>query len=174
MKQLLFIALCVVFSVCGYAQQTVNDNLTRNQKQHLMVYRQINQLILKGTTDQRKFYQAIYGPIAESNKQMKPLNEKEAQAMLDRANRALRDNKLELAGRLQQAAQLYAAMAKVNGELAEAFEKRKVGESKKLLQSYVEIENTMLRAGLRPLKREWFTHKEAEILMVQLAQNQRK
>lgn len=170
MKRLLFFTFCLVLSVCCHAQQAPSDNLTRNQKQHLMVYRQVNQLILKGTTDQRKFYQAIYGPIAESNKQMKPLNEKEAQTLLDRANRAFNENKPELAARLQQAAQLYAAMAKVNGELAEAFEKRKVGESKKLLQSYVQIEATMLRAGLKPIKREWFTHKEAEVLMVQLAQ----
>jgi hypothetical protein len=170
MQRFFFIVVCLLFVTTAFAQQASVEKLTRNQKQHLLVYRQINQLVLKGTTDQRKFYQAIYGPIAESNKQMKPLNEKEAQTLLERSNRAFNDNKPELGQRLQQAAQLYASMAKVNGDLAEAFDKRKVGDSKKLLQNYVEIENTMLRVGLKPAKREWFTHKEAETLIIQLAQ----
>lgn len=144
--------------------------LTRLQKEQLQVYRQISLLVRQGKTDQKMFFKEYYKYVVVSNKQLELLNRQEAEKLKVRAEGALNDNKRELAQRLFSGAKMYYAMAEVNKAICEAYDKGSVGDMKKHLNSYMELEAQMVRAGAKPFPREWFTTREAEQVIKVLAQ----
>lgn len=144
--------------------------LTRLQKEQLQVYRQISLLVRKGKTDQKMFFKEYYKYVAVSNKQLELLNRQEAEKLKARAERVLNENKREMAQRLFAGAKMYYAMAEVNKAICEAYDKGSVGDMKKQLAAYMEIEAQMVQNGAKPFPREWFTTREAEMVIKQLAQ----
>ena len=144
--------------------------LTRLQKEQLQVYRQISLLVRQGKTDQKMFFKEYYKYVAVSNKQLELLNRQEAEKLKARAERVLNENKREMAQRLFAGAKMYYAMAEVNKAICEAYDKGSVGDMKKQLAAYMEIEAQMVQNGAKPFPREWFTTREAEMVIKQLAQ----
>ena len=144
--------------------------LTRLQKEQLQVYRQISLLVRKGKTDQKMFFKEYYKYVAVSNKQLELLNRQEAEKLKARAERVLNENKREMAQRLFAGAKMYYAMAEVNKAICEAYDKGSVGDMKKQLAAYMEVEAQMVQNGAKPFPREWFTTREAEMVIKQLAQ----
>lgn len=148
--------------------------LTRLQQEQLKVYQQISQLVRQGRTNQKVFFKEYYKYVATSNKQLELLNRQEAENLKDRAERVLNENKREMAQRLLAGAKMYYAMAEVNKAICEAYDKGSVGDMKKQLATYIEIETQMVKNGAKPFPREWFTTKEAETVIKQLAQSRKK
>jgi hypothetical protein len=144
--------------------------LTRLQKEQLQVYRQISLLVRQGKTDQKMFFKEYYKYVAVSNKQLELLNRQEAEKLKARAERVLNENKREMAQRLFAGAKMYYAMAEVNKAICEAYDKGSVGDMKKQLAAYMEVEAQMVQNGAKPFPREWFTTREAEMVIKQLAQ----
>lgn len=144
--------------------------LTRTQREQLKVYQQISQLVRQGKTDQKKFFQVYYKFIADSSKEMEPLYRKEGMKLRERSDKALEAQKTALSERLNIGAKVYLDMADVNKQICEAYDKGSVGDMKRQLASYLELEEQMKKIGAKPLPREWFTTKEAEQMLRLLAQ----
>jgi hypothetical protein len=144
--------------------------LTRTQREQLKVYQQISQLVKQGKTDQKKFFQVYYKFIADSSKAMEPLYRKEGMKLRERSDKALEAQKTALSERLNIGAKVYLDMADVNKQICEAYDKGSVGDMKRQLASYLELEKQMKTIGAKALPREWFTTKEAEQMLRLLAQ----
>jgi len=144
--------------------------LTRTQREQLKVYQQISQLVKQGKTDQKKFFQVYYKFIADSSKAMEPLYRKEGMKLRERSDKALESQKTALSERLNIGAKVYLDMADVNKQICEAYDKGSVGDMKRQLASYLELEKQMKTIGAKALPREWFTTKEAEQMLRLLAQ----
>ena len=144
--------------------------LTRTQREQLKVYQQISQLVKQGKTDQKKFFQVYYKFIADSCTVMEPLYRKEGMKLRERSDKALEAQKTALSERLNIGAKVYLDMADVNKQICEAYDKGSVGDMKRQLASYLELEKQMITIGAKALPREWFTTKEAEQMLRLLAQ----
>ena len=144
--------------------------LTRTQREQLKVYQQISQLVKQGKTDQKKFFQVYYKFIADSSKAMEPLYRKEGMKLRERSDKALEAQKTALSERLNIGAKVYLDMADVTKQICEAYDKGSVGDMKRQLASYLELEKQMITIGAKALPREWFTTKEAEQILRLLAQ----
>ena len=169
-RTFLAILLLLCGAVAAVAQTEVKSTLTRTQREQLGVYQQISQLVRQGKTDQKKFFKAYYKFINDSNKLMEDLNRQEALKLNERANKALNDRKPELAQRINSGAKLYMAMAEVNKKICEAYDRGSVGDMKRQLDSYIELEAQMQKLGAKPYPREWYTTKEAEQVLKLIAQ----
>jgi hypothetical protein len=167
-----FTLLFLLFGLTLFAQSEPRKDapkLTRLQREQLQVYQQISQLVKQGKTDQKKFFQVYYKFVADSNQKMEPLYRKEGLKLRERSDKALESQKLALSERLNQGAKVYLDMADVNKQICEAYEKGSVGEIKRQLDRYLELEEQMKTIGIKALPREWFTTKEAEQILRLLA-----
>jgi len=172
MQGKLFILLMLTCLVVFSQNETKLDvpKLTRTQREQLKVYQQISQLVKQGKTDQKKFFQVYYKYISDSSKAMEPLYRKEGMKLRERSDKALEAQKTALSERLNIGAKVYLDMADVNKQICEAYDKGSVGDMKRQLASYLELEKQMITIGAKALPREWFTTKEAEQMLRLLAQ----
>ena len=145
--------------------QAEAPKLSKAQLAQLKSYQQITQLVRQGKTDQKKFFAVYYKPIAESTLEMEPLYRKEGLKLQDRADQALESQKMDLAKRLNQAARVYLDLADTCKKISESYEKSDVGEIKSQLNNYLGLEKTLKEMKAKPLRREWFTTKEAEQML---------
>jgi len=152
---------------------TVPDKLSRNQQAQLNIYLEINKLVLGGKYDTRKYFLAYHKSIAESNKAMISINQREAHRLNERFQLAIQNNKPELAKRCQKASQLYVSMAALNKDICDAYEKCDIGKMTKSLSSYLELETSLVAVGAKPCPREWFTTREAEYVISVISARQR-
>ncbi|MDQ0291068.1 hypothetical protein [Oligosphaera ethanolica] len=158
----------LLMSFCCYSQE--NDKLTKLQRQHLMVHKNAQAAVRQKNPDHRKIFKAIYTFVSESNKQMFVWNQREAQGHLEKANRALADNKPAMAQKLKTIAIAYDNMSKINKQIVEAFEKEDSNSLQVLTATYIEQEMVMKNNGLKTFPREWFGEAEAVVVLRQMAQ----
>lgn len=157
--------LCFVLG----AQPAVDaTKLTKAQKNHLLIYKQMDALIRAKKVDHVKFFHASYGPVVDASKKHQNLNLRMANELQEKANRLLNDNKTELAQRTQYIARLFLEMANVNSEMVKAYEKGEVPKVEQAVTKYISIEGLMRKAGAKPPAREWFTSVEAATVLAQL------
>ena len=71
-----------------------------------------------------------------------------------------------MAQRLELGANLYNSMAKLNEDIAKAFETNNSVRIGQLIQQYSMIETEMVKAGATVPPRDWLTPSEAEKLMI--------
>lgn len=171
-RSIILFILTILVPTCLLAQAELK--FTRAQRAHLNTYQQISQLVRQGKTNQKRFFEVYYKPIYESNQKMGELNRQEAQKLNGRANKALNDNKPALAERLNEGAKLYQAMSEINKEICKAYEKSSVGSMRKQLDEYLALEIEMTKVGAKPYPREWYTSKEAEQILKQMAQKNKR
>lgn len=148
--------------------------LSKNQQQHLAIYRQIQVIVQSGKTNHKKIFSAYYTFVNNCNKNDYPKNKKQADLLMERANQALVAGKVEMAGKLEKAANLYAAMAQANQDIINAFEKVNSAKMRQGIAAFLTVEEEMKKLKLKTLTREWLTADEAEKLLLAQAQQNRR
>ena len=144
-----------------------DTKLTKLQKQHLQMYVVTQKALRSERPNHKKIFSAYYAFIANSNKQMYPINQRNAAAHLEKAQRALAENKKVLVEKHRVAATYFDAMAKKNENIVTAFEKMNINKLQELVGNYIELEKQMQSLGLTPLPREWFSTQEARLIIKQ-------
>lgn len=172
--RLLYLFFIFTFTFSLYSQSESKEvKLSRAQREQLKHYQQISELVRKGKTDQKKFFLVYYKPVYEANLPLIEKHRSEAKKLNERMDKALLDNKQALAQRLGIGAKLYTELSQVNKGICDAYERESVGNMRRQLDLYLELEAKMKELGIKPYQREWFTTKEAERLLKSLARQKK-
>lgn len=165
MRLTLLVFLFALLSGSIFAQ-TEDDKLNRRQRQHLNIFVKTQYAIREGKVPSDQIFKAFYSFIAASNKEAISGNKDLAQKLIERANKALVEGKTDVAQRLELGANLYNSMAKLNEDIAKAFETNNSVRIGQLISQYSMVEKEMMKVGAAVPSRDWLTPNEAEKLMV--------
>jgi hypothetical protein len=156
-------------SVLAPAQEIVDINkLTKKQKSHLLVYKQIDALIRAKKIDHEKFFFATYEPIVEAARNHKDMNLRTANQLQARVNRLLEENKINAASRMEYGAKLFLELANINNETVKMYEKKEIAKVQEAVKKYISVEQQMIKNKIKPPEREWFTSDEAARIIARL------
>lgn len=161
----IFLCACVFVT----AQGTVDINkLTKKQKSHLLVYKQIDAFIRAKKVDHEKFFFATYEPIVEVARNHKDMNLRTANQLQERASRLLEENKINAASRMEYGAKLFLELANINNETIKMYNKKEIAKVQEAVKKYISVEQQMIKNRIKPPEREWFTSDEAARIIAQL------
>lgn len=147
--------------------------LSPAQKKHFELYRRQKQMKLAGTYDPKQCFAPIYTPMAEFAKQLRPLAVDAAEKAQKTFEKLTRENKTQMAKRIQMHYNAYVTIAKQCDKVESAFKERKTGELEEALTIMQRQMIALKNEGLKVPKREWLTQKEAEIIMQKVAKQKK-
>ena len=147
--------------------------LSPAQKKHFELYRRQKQMRLAGTYDPKKCFTPIYTPMAEFAKQLKPMAVDAADKAQKTFEKLTRENKTQMAKRIQMHYNAYVTIAKQCEKVESAFKDRKTGDLEEALTIMQRQMIALKKEGLKVPNREWLTQKEADVIMAKVSRQKK-
>ena len=149
------------------------SSLSPAQKKHFELYRRQKQMRLAGTYDPKKCFAPIYTPMADFAKQLRPLAVDAAEKAQKTFEKLARENKTQMAKRIQMHYNAYVTIAKQCEKVESAFKDRKTGDLEEALTIMQRQMIALKKEGLKVPNREWLTQKEADVIMAKVARQKK-
>ena len=146
--------------------------LNQDQIEHLKLYREISNAMAAGKGDRKSFIKQYYEVIAKSADELKMANLDKSDEMKIRAGEALDNNNERLSQKCNEAAELYATMAKELEPIADFYKDCKKVKLDACIKNYLDAEARLINLGARPCSRRWISTKEAEKYLITMYSKQ--
>ena len=146
--------------------------LNQEQTRHLKLYRDISNALAAGRGDRKSFFKKYYEVIANSTDELIKANLDKSNEMKIRAGKALDNNNERLSKKCNEAAELYAKMAKELEPIADFYKDSKKIKLDACIKNYLDAETALIDLGARPCPRRWISTKEAEKYLIAMYSKQ--